>query len=128
MIENVKDCRKSVDELMIILNAVDVDTALSYIDELSKRYRKKDKLETLKKLSGYIERNREGIWYSEAISQGISIGSGSADKAGDIVICRRMQLRTFVSWFLMGNGINSGVSIKQLNPLRGREVYAWYTS
>jgi hypothetical protein len=25
----------------------------------------------------------------------------------------------------MGNGINSGVSIKQLNPFRGREIYAW---
>ena len=41
VIENVKDCRKSVDELMRILNAGNGDTALSYIDGLSKRYRKK---------------------------------------------------------------------------------------
>ena len=45
------------------------------------------------RLSGYIERNREGIWYSEAKTKGISIGSGTADKAGDILICRRMKLR-----------------------------------
>ena len=28
----------------------------------------------------------------------------------------RMQLRTFVLWYLMENGMNSGVSIKQHNP------------
>jgi hypothetical protein len=36
VIENVKDCRKSVDELMRILNAGEVDIALSYIDVLSR--------------------------------------------------------------------------------------------
>ena len=51
VLENGKDCRKSVDELIRILNAGEVDSALNYIDVLSKRYRKKDKLETLKRLS-----------------------------------------------------------------------------
>jgi len=36
VIENVNDCRKSVDELMRILNAGEVDSALSYIDGLSR--------------------------------------------------------------------------------------------
>ena len=51
MVENGKECRKSVDELMRILNAGEVDTALSYMDILSRRYRKKEKLKALKKLS-----------------------------------------------------------------------------
>lgn len=114
VIEKVKDCRKSVDELMKILNAGDVDSALSYIDGLSKRYRKKDKLETLKRLSGYIERNHEGIWYEEARSQGISIGSGSADKAGDIVICRRMKLRG-MRWSRYGSDAVENIRIMVLN-------------
>jgi len=114
VIEKVKDCRKSVDDLMKILNAGDVDSALSYIDGLSKRYRKKDKLETLKRLSGYIERNREGIWYEEAKSQGISIGSGSADKAGDIVICRRMKLRG-MRWSRHGSDAVENIRIMVLN-------------
>jgi predicted nucleic-acid-binding Zn-ribbon protein len=114
VIEKVKDCRKSVDELMRILNAGDVDSALSYIDVLSKRYRNKDKLETLKRLSGYIERNREGIWYEEARSQGISIGSGSADKAGDIVICRRMKLRG-MRWSRHGSDAVENIRIMVLN-------------
>jgi len=114
VIENVKDCRKSVDELMRILNAGNVDSALSYIDVLSKRYRKKDKLETLKRLSGYLERNREGIWYEEARNQGISIGSGSADKAGDIVICRRMKLRG-MRWSRHGSDAVENIRIMVLN-------------
>jgi len=114
VIENVKDRRKSVDELIRILNAGEVDSALSYIDGLSRRYRKKDKLEALKKLSSYIERNREGIWYAEARSQGISIGSGSADKAGDIVICRRMKLRG-MCWSRHGSDAVENVRIMVLN-------------
>jgi hypothetical protein len=114
VIENVNDCRKSVDELMGILNAGEVDVALSYIEGLSRRYRKKDKLEALKKLSSYIERNREGIWYEEARRQGISIGSGSADKAGDIVICRRMKLRG-MRWSRHGSDAVENVRIMVLN-------------
>ncbi len=114
VIENGKDCRKSVDELMRILNSGEVDTALRYIDELSRRYRKKDKLEALKKLSSYIERNREGIWYEEAKQQGISIGSGSADKAGDIVICRRMKLRG-MRWSRYGSDAVENIRILVLN-------------
>jgi len=93
VIEDNRKCQKSIDDLMKLLNSRAVDSALNYIGELSKRFRKQSKLATLKRLSAYIERNREGIWYEEAKRQGISIGSGSADKAGDIVICRRMKLR-----------------------------------
>ena len=120
VIENGKDCRKSVDELMRILNAGEVDfvrpkrTALSYIEGLSRRYRKQDKLKALKKLSSYIERNREGIWYEGAKQQGISIGNGSADKAGDIVICRRMKLRG-MCWSRHGSDAVENVRIMVLN-------------
>ena len=109
VIEDKKKCQKSIDDLMKPLNAGAVDSALCYIEELSKRYRKQSKLESLKRLSAYISRNREGIWYEEAIRQGISIGSGSADKAGDIVICRRMKLRG-MRWSKYGS---NAVGIRQ---------------
>jgi len=73
------------------LNSDDVNGALEYIQKLTKRFRKEKKLYQLNRLAGYIQRNREGIWYKEAREKGISIGSGSADKAGDILICRRMK-------------------------------------
>jgi hypothetical protein len=84
---------KTISRILEYLNSDDVDSALSYISELTSKFRNKQKLYHLKKLSAYIERNREGIWYKEAREKGISIGSGSVDKAGDILICRRMKLR-----------------------------------
>ena len=114
VIEDVKKRHKNENELMEFLNSGDVDSALSYIDLLSKRFRKHSKLEALKKLSSYIERNRDGIWYEEAKKQGISIGSGSADKAGDIMICRRMKLRG-MRWSKYGSGAVENIRILVLN-------------
>jgi hypothetical protein len=112
--EDSKRRRESQDELMKFLNSGRIDSALVYIDELSKRFRKKRKLEALQRLSGYIERNREGIWYEEARRQGISIGSGSADKAGDIIICRRMKLRG-MRWSKYGADAVENIRIMVLN-------------
>jgi hypothetical protein len=89
-----KNRRKEVmDTILDYLDTGDVDGALDYIHDLRKRFRKRYKRKHLKKLADYIERNRDGIWYQEAREKGIPIGSGSADKAGDILICRRMKLR-----------------------------------
>jgi len=81
------------DVIMEYLHSGDIDGALEYLQKLSKRFRSKSKQHHLRKLAGYIERNRDGIWYDEARKLGISIGAGSVDKAGDILICRRMKLR-----------------------------------
>lgn len=81
------------DAIMEYLHSGEVDGALAYLQKLMRRFRSRSKQYHLKKLSAYIERNRDGIWYDEAEKQGISIGAGSADKAGDILICRRMKLR-----------------------------------
>lgn len=88
-----KRFREVKEKLMEYLNSGDVDGALEYIEDLRKRIRKRYKKKQLTKLAGYIERNRHGIWYKEARDKEISIGAGSADKAGDILICRRMKLR-----------------------------------
>jgi len=114
IIEDNRKCQKSIDDLMKLLNSGALDSALCYIEELSKRFRKQSKLKALKRLSAYISRNREGIWYEEAIRQGISIGSGSADKAGDIVICRRMKLRG-MRWSRHGSDAVENVRIMVLN-------------
>ncbi len=96
--------REEVREIIMkYLHSGDVDGALAYLQKLVSRFRNRSKIKHLQKLSGYIERNRDGIWYDEARKLGISIGAGSADKAGDILIflprsrrpdiCRRMKLR-----------------------------------
>jgi hypothetical protein len=91
--EDKERCKEVRETIISYLESDDVDAALEYIHALGKRFRKRYKKEQLRKLAGYIERNRHGIWYKEAREKGISIGAGSADKAGDILICRRMKLR-----------------------------------
>jgi len=91
--ENKKRRKEVIDTMLNYLNSDNVDGALDYIQKLLKRFRKRKKLYHLNKLAGYIQRNREGIWYKEAKEKDISIGSGSADKAGDLLICRRFKLR-----------------------------------
>jgi len=46
------------------LDSDDVNGALEYIQKLILRFRKESKLYHLGKLADYIQRNREGIWYS----------------------------------------------------------------
>ena len=82
-----------MDTTLEYLDSDDVDGALKYIHDLRKRFRKRYKRMHLQRLADYIERNKEGIWYQEAREKGIPIGAGSADKTGDILICRRMKLR-----------------------------------
>jgi hypothetical protein len=47
----------------------------------------------LRKLEAYLARHQEGMWYPHARAEGIDIGTGAIEKAGDIVICRRFKLR-----------------------------------
>jgi len=82
-----------INKTLEYLNSDNVDGALGYIGKLIDKVRSKRKLYHLNKLREYIKRNRDSMWYKEAREKGISIGSGSADKAGDILICRRMKLR-----------------------------------
>jgi hypothetical protein len=91
--EGKKRHREVGEAILEYLDSDDVDGALDYISKLTRRFRNQRKIQQLEKLAGYIERNRHGIWYKEAREKGISIGAGSADKAGDILICRRMKLR-----------------------------------
>jgi hypothetical protein len=59
--------REEVREIIMeYLHRGDVDSVLEYLDKLSKRFRSNSKQYHLKKLAGYIERNRDSIWYDEA--------------------------------------------------------------
>lgn len=91
--DNENRRREVMDTILDYLDSDDVDSALEYIHGLRKRFRKRYKRMHLQRLADYIQRNREGIWYKEAREKGIPIGAGSADKTGDLLICRRMKLR-----------------------------------
>jgi hypothetical protein len=67
--------------------------------------------EAIEKLIGYIKRNQEGMWYKEARERGIDIGVGTAEKAVDLVICRRFKQRGMI-W--TRRGANALVKIRLL--------------
>ena len=67
--------------------------------------------EAVSKLIGYIQRNQEGMWYKEARERGIDIGVGTAEKAVDLVICRRFKQRGMI-W--TRRGANALVKIRLL--------------
>jgi hypothetical protein len=67
--------------------------------------------EAIDRLIGYIKRNREGMWYKEARERGIDIGVGTAEKAVDLVICRRFKQRG-MRW--TRTGANALVKIRLL--------------
>jgi len=99
---------------MKMLDSGEVEEAIEHIQRQRKRFRKKEKLGALERLAGYIHRNREGIWYKEAKEKGIDIGTGCADKAGDILICRRMKLRG-MRWSREGADAVLNIRIMVLN-------------
>jgi Uncharacterised protein family (UPF0236) len=67
--------------------------------------------EAVEKLISYIKRNQEGIWYKEARERGIDIGVGTAEKAVDLVICRRFKQRGMI-W--TRHGANALIKIRLL--------------
>jgi uncharacterized protein UPF0236 len=67
--------------------------------------------EAVERLIGYIQRNQEGMWYKEARERGIDIGVGTAEKAVDLVICRRFKQRGMI-W--TRRGANALIKIRLL--------------
>ncbi len=67
--------------------------------------------EAVERLIGYIQRNQEGMWYKEARERGMDIGVGTAEKAVDLVICRRFKQRGMI-W--TRRGANALVKIRLL--------------
>ena len=70
-----------------------VDEALGKLEGLKTLVMGLQGQEAIDRLIAYINRNREGMWYKEARERGIDIGVGTAEKAVDLVICRRFKQR-----------------------------------
>ena len=49
-------------------------------------------------LKRYIHNNRDGIGYADLYEQGIHVGSGPIEKAADLIINRRCELRG-MTWY-----------------------------
>ena len=98
------------EELKSLLYDGKVKEAIVKLEELMSKASVEGK-EMVERLIGYIQRNQEGIWYKEARERGIDIGVGTAEKAVDLVICRRFKQRG-MKW--TRRGANALVKIRLL--------------
>lgn len=98
------------EELKDLLYNGEVKEAVDKLKELRSKLCAQGE-EAVRKLIGYIQRNQEGMWYKEARERGIDIGVGTAEKAVDLVICRRFKQRGMI-W--TRRGANALVKIRLL--------------
>jgi hypothetical protein len=83
----------------------EVDLALDRLDRLRGQLREGRARDALAEFKAYVQSNRDGIGYSDLYQQGIHIGSGPIEKAGDLVINRRCELRGMTWYRDTANGI-----------------------
>jgi hypothetical protein len=76
----------------------EVDLALERLDRLRGRLAGGDARDALLSFKRYVRNNRDGIGYADLHEQGIHVGSGPVEKAADLVINRRCELRG-MSWY-----------------------------
>ncbi len=76
----------------------EVDLALDRLDRLRGQLRGGQARDAIAEFKAYVQSNRGGIGYSHLYEQGIHIGSGPIEKAGDLVINRRCELRG-MTWY-----------------------------
>ncbi len=98
------------EELKNVLYDGKVKEAIVKLNELGIRLCV-ERREAVEKLIGYIQRNQEGMWCKEARERGIDIVVGTAEKAVDLVICRRFKQRGMI-W--TRRGANALVKIRLL--------------
>jgi hypothetical protein len=76
----------------------EIDLALKRLDRLRSHLRSRQARDALSDFKRYVHNNRDGIGYAELYDQGIHVGSGPIEKAADLIINRRCELRG-MAWY-----------------------------
>lgn len=83
----------------------EVDLALERLERLRGRLRGGQARDAITDFKRYVLNNRDGMGYADLYEQGIHIGSGPIEKAADLVINRRCELRGMTWYRSTANGI-----------------------
>jgi hypothetical protein len=68
-------------------------TAAHHVRQLTRQTTRLRAPVALRKLDASLHRHQEGRWDPQARAEGIDIGTGAIENAGDLVICRRFTFR-----------------------------------
>jgi hypothetical protein len=83
----------------------EVDLALQRLDRLRGQLRTGQARDAITDFKRYLITNRNGIGYADLYEQGIHVGSGPIEKAADLIINRRCELRGMAWYRATADGI-----------------------
>lgn len=75
----------------------EIDPALAHLDHLRGQLAQAKSRDAITSFKHYVSNNRDGIGYASLFEHGFHIGSGPIEKAADLIINRRCELRG-MSW------------------------------
>jgi len=76
----------------------EIGLAFERLDRLRGQLRSASARDAITDFKRYLRNNRDGIGYADLYAQGIHVGSGPIEKAADLVINRRCELRG-MTWY-----------------------------
>lgn len=76
----------------------EIDLALERLDRLRGQLCNGSARDAITDFRGFVLNNREGIGYADWHEQGIHVGSGPTEKAADLIVNRRCELRG-MTWY-----------------------------
>jgi hypothetical protein len=100
----------------------EVDLALERLDKLRGQLASAQARDALTDFKRYVQNNRDGIGYANLYDQGIHVGSGPVEKAADLVINRRCELRGMAWYRDTADGV-CNLRALRLNECRWREFW-----
>jgi len=104
----------------------EVDLALDRLDRLRGQLCGAKARDDITDFKRFVHNNRDGIGYADLYEQGIHIGSGPIEKAADLIINRRCELRGMTWYRDTADGICNLRTLRFNHPSRWKHF--WDTS
>jgi hypothetical protein len=101
----------------------EVDLALHRLGKLRGHLQGGKARDAITDLMRFIRNHRDGIGYADLAAQGIHVGSGPIEKAADLLINRRCELRGMAWYHDTADGICNLRAIRFNHPQRWRDFW-----
>lgn len=101
----------------------EIDLALERLDRLRGQLREAQARDAITDFKRYVQNNRDGIGYADLYAQGIHVGSGPIEKAADLIINRRCELRGMAWYRDTADGICNLRALRFNNSSRWKQFW-----
>jgi len=101
----------------------EVDLALERLSRLRGQLAGAQARDALTDFKRYVQNNRDGIGYADLYERGIHIGSGPVEKAADLIINRRCELRGMAWYHDTADGVCNLRALYLNDPQRWQDFW-----